>query len=254
MIFEDLADKTIILTGAHGQLGVEIAKTLNQIGDKVVGIDKNKTELSIFHDYFEIDIGDEEAVNNVFNSSALKDSLVHGLVNNAGFSIFTDFTSRTKEDFFETISTNLWGPFLMIKKFSELMAPLQVSENNWRSIVNLGSIYGHLSPDFKIYGKSDRKNSEIYGASKAGLIQMTRYFSVALADSKIRVNSISPGGILNDRNPQSNKFIEAYSTRVPMKRLAEVTEISGPVLFLLSRISSYINGTDIVIDGGLNAL
>ena len=113
-------------------------------------------------------------------------------------------------------------------------------------------MYGLISPDFRIYNQGDRKNSEIYGATKAGIIQLTKYFAVHLAENNIRVNSISPGGVYNSDNPQSESFIKNYSYRCPMKRMAKVEEISGAVVFLSSSASSYITGQNLVIDGGMS--
>ena len=116
----------------------------------------------------------------------------------------------------------------------------------------MSSIYGLVSPDFKIYSKGDRFSSEIYGATKAGLIQLTKYYSVLLARYNILVNCISPGGIKN-KNVQTKRFQKKYSNRVPLKRMAEVEDLFTTILFLSSKKTKYITGQNIVIDGGLSA-
>ena len=121
------------------------------------------------------------------------------------------------------------------------------------SIINIGSIFGVVSPDFRNYTDLPRKSPEIYGASKAGVIQMTKYFSVNLAERNIRVNCVSPGGIFNPKNPQGKDFIDNYSFRVPMKRMAEEKEIVGAILYLASSAASYTTGQNILIDGGLTS-
>ena len=109
-----------------------------------------------------------------------------------------------------------------------------------------------ISPDPSIYHEDDRKNSEVYGATKAGIIQMTKYFAVHLAEKNIRVNAVSPGGIFNVENPQSAYFVDEYSKRNPMNRMANTGEILGAVLYLASDASSYVTGHNLVVDGGMS--
>lgn len=119
------------------------------------------------------------------------------------------------------------------------------------SIINIASIYGLLSPDFKIYFKGDRFSSEIYGATKASIIQITKYFAVLFAKNNIRVNAISPGGILN-KNIQTKRFIKNYSNRVPLKRMANVEDLFTAIFYLSSDYSKYSTGQNIIVDGGLS--
>ena len=114
-------------------------------------------------------------------------------------------------------------------------------------------MYGLISPDYRIYSENDRKNSEVYGATKAGVIQMTKYFAVHLADRNIRSNSISPGGVYNPVNPQRKEFIKNYEYRCPMKRMARSEEIANVAFFLATELSSYVNGQNITVDGGMSA-
>ena len=139
----------------------------------------------------------------------------------------------------------------MHANFYELLHKIKVAG----SIVNIASHYGIISPDPRIYTDCARRNSEVYGATKAGIIQMTKYFSVnAIADgANIRVNAVAPGGIKNHRNPQGEDFQKNYGKRCPMGRLAETAEIVSPALYLLSEDASYINGHTLVIDGGMTA-
>ena len=104
----------------------------------------------------------------------------------------------------------------------------------------------------RIYTDLDRKNSEIYGASKAGIIQMSKYFATHLANRNIRSNSVSPGGIYNPENPQGKDFILNYSERCPMKRMARSEEIVGAIVYLASDMASYTTGQNITIDGGMS--
>ena len=117
----------------------------------------------------------------------------------------------------------------------------------------LGSIFGVVSSDFRNYTDCARLGSEVYGATKAGIIQMTKYFSVHLADRNIRVNAVSPGGILNEENPQGEDFQKNYAFRSPMKRMAKSQEMVGAVIYLASQAASYTSGQNIVVDGAMSS-
>ena len=157
---------------------------------------------------------------------------------------------RTEDSLDYVYDVNLKGTLNSIQSFIKCY---DSSPQTSASIVNIGSLYGIVSPDFRVYNKGDRKNSEIYGATKAGIIQMTKYLAVYLADKNIRVNCVSPGGVFNQDNPQSEDFIKKYSNRCPMKRMAKDTEMVGGIAYLASDISSYVNGHNLVIDGGYTA-
>ena len=116
-------------------------------------------------------------------------------------------------------------------------------------IINIASIYGIIAPNKEIYTDTKRSNSEIYGATKAGLIQMTKYFAARYSSSNIRVNCIAPGGILNT-NLQGPEFIKNYSNLVPMKRLCNDLEVAELILSLVNGNFSYVTGQTISIDGG----
>jgi NAD(P)-dependent dehydrogenase (short-subunit alcohol dehydrogenase family) len=110
-----------------------------------------------------------------------------------------------------------------------------------------------ISPDFRIYTDCERRNSEIYGATKAGIIQMTKYFAVHLARYGVRVNSISPGGIFNPEAPQGEDFVNNYSHRCPMGRMAQYEEVVGGILYFASSAAAYTTGQNLVIDGGMSS-
>ena len=130
-----------------------------------------------------------------------------------------------------------------------------MAQNNAGSIVNINSLYGNLSPDQRLYSHfSDSAQSFfkpfVYGASKAGLANLTKYLSTYWASNNVRVNSMTLGGVYNN---QDKEFVSKYIDKVPMGRMADVKDFRGALIFLLSDSSSYVTGTDIVIDGGFSA-
>lgn len=243
--------KVVVVTGANGQLGNRLCEMYRQAGATVVGLDLNSTAgLQDGVHYFPLDIRIKADVEKTFRTVADTLGPIDILVNNAGVSIFEPFEDRSEEQFDWVMDVNLKGTFFCIQSY--------VREYDRRhgaggSIVNIASLYGIASPDWRIYTDCPRKNSEVYGATKAGVIQLTKYFGVHLAPRGIRVNAVSPGGVYNPKNPQGVDFIKNYSSRCPMGRMAQDSEIPGSVLFLSSNAASYITGHNLVVDGGMSS-
>ena len=114
------------------------------------------------------------------------------------------------------------------------------------SIINIGSIYGFLGPDLSLYESTDMNNPAAYAASKGGLLQLTRWMATALAP-KIRVNSISPGGISRGQ-PQA--FVDRYVSRTPLKRMGREEDLQGAIIYLATDMSSWVTGQNLIVDGG----
>jgi NAD(P)-dependent dehydrogenase (short-subunit alcohol dehydrogenase family) len=247
----NLDQKVVIVTGACGQLGSCICDSFVQSGCKVIGVDVNVENNRIYNvDYFDLDITKKDNTNKLYEKIIEMYESIDVLINNAGVSTFEKFEDRSEEDFDWVMDVNLKGTFFGIQTFVNLFDKHNLLKG---SIINVGSIFGVVSPDFRNYTDLPRKNSEIYGATKAGVIQMTKYFAVHLAERNIRVNCVSPGGIFNPKNPQGDEFQENYAFRTPMKRMANDEEMMGAILYLASDASTYTTGQNIVIDGGLTA-
>lgn len=247
-----------IITGACGQLGSELSKSYAENGFTVcvTDIDENDCEeltkelkkiSDRNHLFFPVDITSEDSVSRLIDHLETNDMSANILINNAGVAVFSDFSDRTKEEFMKVTEVNLFGTFNCINQISKHM----VNNNVEGSIVNIGSVYGEVSSDPKIYTDCARNNSEVYSATKAGIIQMTKYFAVHLANNNIRVNCVSPGGIFND---QGHDFVQNYSERTPKGRMAEPQEIVKAIIYLSDNSnSSYINGHNLIVDGGLTS-
>tara|TARA_B100000780_G_scaffold229515_1_gene169130 strand:- start:1098 stop:1859 length:762 start_codon:yes stop_codon:yes gene_type:complete len=244
-------NKIILITGSSGQLGLSFVKLFLSLGSKVVGIDSANND---FKDknylFYNQDISDKKKVDNIIIQVFNKFNKIDVIINNAGASVFTKYDKRNNEEIDKVINVNVKGTLNIINSYSRMHKLKKIKKC---SIVNIASIYGLLSPDFRIYGKNDRFSSEIYGASKAAIIQLTKYYSVILSKLNINVNCLSPGGILNTKNPQNKSFIKKYSQRVPMNRMGKPSDLHSGLLFLSCESSSYVNGQNIIIDGGLSA-
>ena len=246
----NLKGKVVVVTGATGQLGTKISNAFMQMGCKTIGVDVKINEANKVAgvDYYEADIISKQAVIDLFEKLIQKYKSLDILINNAGVSTFAPFEVREESEIDRVMDVNLKGTFFCIQTFVNLFDEHKFSKG---AIVNIGSFYGVVSPDFRIYGDTPRRSPEIYGATKAGVIQMTKYFGVHLADRNIRVNAVSPGGIYNPASPQGPEFLQHYSYRCPMKRMANDDEMIGAVLYLAGDAATYTTGQNITVDGGM---
>ncbi len=243
-------NKIVLITGSVGQLGTSFTKLFLSRGAIVVGLDNTQSKFKNDKFYFySVDISKKEIVEKNIINIINKFKKIDVIINNAGYSVFTKFDKRTNEELDKTINVNIKGTLNIINSYIKIHKNKKLSKSN---IINIGSIYGSISPDFRIYGKNDNFNSEIYGATKASIIQLTKYYSVILSKLNINVNCLSPGGIYNSKKPQSHSFLKKYKTKVPMNSIAQSEDLHTGILFLASDKSQYINGQNIIIDGGLS--
>ena len=243
--FINLSDKTIVVTGANGQIGLSLVKKLAQYNAKIVAvdlkvnnIDKMKQDNKIIDSNILIlksDINKLKEVKKIFINAKKKFNYINSLVCNAGVAVFENYMLRTEKSLDKVINVNIKGTFYCIREFINNYE----NKNGEGTIVNVASHYGLISPDPRIYVDTNRASSEIYGASKAAIIQMTKYFAVHALGKKAL-----------QKIKQGSGFRREYSKRCPMNRLAKINEVVDPILFLLSSSSSYINGHNLVIDGG----
>ena len=254
-----LSDEIVLVTGAAGQLGNSTVNGLIDSNAKVIATDTNLESLKKSANRWgwnkdsvileECDITKREDIVSAIERGNALYGEVTALVANTGVGVFEPYLERSEESIDWVMDINLKGTLLCIQEFIK-----HRKENEGRgSIVNIGSHYGVVSPDPRIYTDCDRKNSEIYGASKAGIIQMTKYFAVHAAEYNVRTNAVSPGGIRNSVNPQGKDFQNNYAYRCPMGRMGEIHEMIGAIIFLLSPAASYINGHNLVVDGGFTS-
>jgi 3-oxoacyl-[acyl-carrier protein] reductase len=235
--------KKAIVTGANGKIGRTFVESLVAKGYFVYAVDLKteglKTSKNV--ELVQLDITDEESVHDFFLS-------VHNLsvlINNAGIGVFTPFEDRTAAEFKKVMEVNLLGSFLMSQSAVKIM-----KERGGGKIVNIASIYGSTSSDERIYGDSGRNNSEVYSATKAGVINLTKYMAAHFGKYNIQTNAISPGGIYNQ---QSIDFVRNYEYKTPMQRMGTVEDLLSTLLYLISDDTAYTNGQNISVDGGFLA-
>ena len=168
------------------------------------------------------------------------------LVNNAGIDQppDPDGAATSDDDFLRVLDVNTRGTFVASQVFGAAM-----QRSGGGSIVNIGSLYASISPDPSFYSHIPGfVKPAAYGASKAGVVQLTKWLARHLAP--VRVNTLSPGGV---RGGQDDEFLAKYSARVPLGRMAEPDDLVGPLLFLASDASRYVTGHELRVDGGFTA-
>lgn len=263
MSFTDLSGKIAVVTGIAGQLGPHWVEGLISQGAKVVGLYLPGTENDdVFSKFYEknvmllpVDIRSKQDIEAALKKLSQQYEVPHILVANAGIdhppTSQNTFNLNTldRDSFFKMLEVNIWGTFQTIQIFGAAMTQLRRG-----SIIAIGSLYSVVSPDERFYSHLNYDPPFIkhpaYGASKAAIVNCVKYFSTHWAKYGVRINALSPGGVLG---AQDDEFIKKFSERVPMGRLANSSEVVSSMLFLASDASSYITGINLCVDGGYTA-
>lgn len=273
----DLNGKIVVVTGALGQLGRQFCEALLAHGARVAGLDratpadaaaliaaKGGAGLSAAAPerfcYATGDVTDKASLERArVKIEAHFGGRIFGLVNNAALDSPPDsderetgpFESYPLENWNRIFAVNSTGPFLCCQVFGGSMVKAGAG-----SIVNIGSIYGTLSPDQKLYQyRRDRGETfykpVAYSASKSALYNLTRYLAGYWGDRQIRVNCVTFAGVFNNQDPA---FLERYLPKVPLGRMARETDYNGTIIYLMADASAYMTGSNVVVDGGFSAL
>jgi NAD(P)-dependent dehydrogenase (short-subunit alcohol dehydrogenase family) len=246
-----LEDRVAVVTGGAGQLGREIVRGLEERGARVAVFD-------LAADRFKVDVTDRSAIEAATDEVTREWAVPHVLVNAAALDSPPDapanevgpFESYPEQSFDEVMAVNVKGTL-----FSCQVVGGRMAVEGRGSIVNVSSVYGMLSPVQELYDFRRRGGEEFfkpiaYSVSKSALYNLTRYLATYWAKSGVRVNTLTLAGVWND---QPEEFVEAYTARIPIGRMADAREAVGPVTFLASDASSYVTGANLVVDGGWSA-
>jgi len=255
----------VIITGGCGQLGRQMTRALLNYGAKVAVFDVAAERFPI--DEFSkdallvlsVDITRRDSIERGLLEVISKWDAPHGLINNAALDAPPNapaeetgpFESYPESSWDKVMQVNAKGVFLSCQVIGGAMAAAGRG-----SIINVSSIYGLVSPKQSIYEYRREATGKpffkpvAYSVSKSALFNLTRYLATYWAKNNVRVNTVTFGGVFNEQDPQ---FLENYCARVPMGRMANEDEYNGAIIFLISDASSYMTGSNIVIDGGWTA-
>lgn len=259
-----LDGRIALITGASGHLGKSMAMAMCEAGAHVILNGRNEEKLKSF--YVDLrsqglsvslavyDIEQEENTEQLFVRIEKEYERLDIIVNNAYSGNGGTLETATVEDFERAYGITVTSAFRILKLAKPLLEKAASTHIGGASVINIASMYGVVSPDPAIYGDSGANNPPYYGAAKAGLIQLTRYAACHLASSGIRVNAISPGPFpMPDMAKKNPAFYEELCKKNPMKRIGYSDELKGPLLFLASDASSFVTGSNLLVDGGWTA-
>ena len=262
-------NEVVVITGGLGQLGRQFSLALAERGAKVAIFDVQESEQRVSKQFFErcpgdnwmllpVDITQRSSIESGLSRVNETWGVPHALINNAALDSPPGapaeengpFESYSEDSWDRVMNVNVKGVFLCCQVVGGQMAAAGRG-----SIINVCSIYGLVSPDQRIYqyrctGGATFFKPVAYSASKSSLLNLTRYLATYWAAKNVRVNTLTFGGVFDD---QDNKFLKGYCARVPMERMAREDEYNGAVIFLISDASSYMTGSNLVIDGGWTA-
>ncbi len=267
----NIENKTALITGAAGLLGIQHSKALLEIGAQVILTDLNETDLNTAKDFLLnegfgenkissliMDVTSEKSIQDACEVLQAQNIQVDILINNAAINPTTSSieenvrTTRLEnfsvERWNKELTVGLTGAFLCSRVFGYLM-----SQNGGGVILNISSDLSVIAPDQRLY-QQDNINEDLqavkpvtYSVIKTGMIGLTRYLASYWPDKGVRSNALSPGGVYID---QDKVFVDKINKLIPLARMANPDEYNSAVQFLCSDASAYMNGQNIVIDGG----
>jgi NAD(P)-dependent dehydrogenase (short-subunit alcohol dehydrogenase family) len=256
-----------VVTGACGKLGPIWVEALLGAGARVAALDLPGATPSPMFDAVQANAGERlvrigcditsrESIERAAGQVEAGFGVATVLVNNAGIDQPPDapggrhhLQTLPVDEFRRMVEVNLVGTFQVIQVFGARMAAA-----GGGSIINIGSLYASVSPDPHFYdhlaGNAPFIKAPAYGASKAGVVNLSKFFATHWASAGVRVNTLSPGGVLAG---QDEAFKAKYGARVPLRRMAEARDLNGPLVFLASSAASYVTGHELRVDGGFTA-
>jgi NAD(P)-dependent dehydrogenase (short-subunit alcohol dehydrogenase family) len=265
----DIQDRVVVITGGMGQLGSQFARSLMSRGARIALFDlpgeghrlQEKFPRDAYNGdllFVPADVRRQDDIEAGLEKVIGHFGCPHALINNAAIDAPPNAPAEENgpaETYPESswdriMDVNVKGVFLCSRVIGAAMA-----RERRGSIINIASVYGMVSPDQRIY-EHRRMSGDLffkppaYCVSKSALFNLTRYLATYWASSKVRVNTLTFGGVYSNQDP---RFVEAYCSRVPLGRMAHEDEYDGAIIFLVSDASSYMTGSNMVLDGGWTA-
>jgi len=239
-----LQDQHIVVTGSSGLLGHAIATYCHQAGARVTGLERDPKGDAPY-EVRPCDVTDMEAIEDFLQECRKENQLPDGWVH-AAYPRTDDWGAKFDQISDESWDLNVQGQLNATCHLSRRVGRVMAARGRG-SIVLLSSIYGVRAPRFEVYEGLDMTMPAPYAPIKGGIIAFGQYLAAQLGPRGVRINCVSPGGIFNDHDP---RFVANYSKQTLLGRMGEPQEVASAVAFLLSDQSSYITGTNLMVDGG----
>jgi NAD(P)-dependent dehydrogenase (short-subunit alcohol dehydrogenase family) len=249
-----LQHKVVFVTGGYGHLGKAMTCALKDAGATVIVAARSKEKFDLQFGksperifFMELDILDLQAYERVYDQVVTKFGRLDALVNNA-FSMVSDGSPETLSP--EAMLQSMNG--LLATVYAAIQAAIPIfRKQGCGKIVSVASMYGMIAPDFDIYKTAPKSVSmPQYGAGKAAVIQLTKYYASYLGRENIQVNSISPGPFPSPVVAEQEEFVQELKQKTCLGRIGKPEEIGGPLVFLCSDAASFVTGHNLVVDGG----
>jgi len=258
-----LKGKVAVVTGALGLIGRNHCIALSDAGASVVVADTNEQKCIDFaREYLQysmgayLDVTSKESIVEMTQNVIQAHGQIDVLINNAAINdMFEDPKAATEQSKFENYPLELWQKSLDVNLTGVFLCSQvigsQMVKQGKGSIINIASTYGIIAPDQSIYKDQEGNQSfykpPAYSVTKGGVIMLTKFLASYWGHAGIRVNTLSPGGV---KNAQNDFFIENYSKKTPLGRMANSWDYKGAIVFLASDASAYMTGANLVVDGG----
>lgn len=258
-----LKNKTAIVTGALGLIGKEHCKALAEAGANVIVADLDIKKCNSFAKDlptdsigYDLDVTKKDSITKLKELVLSEFGHIDILVNNAAINdMFEDPKAISEQSKFENYPLELWQKSLDVNLTGLFLCSqilgYEMAKHNSGSIINIASTYGITAPDQSLYVGKDGSQSfykpPAYSATKGAVIMFTRYLAAYWGNKNVRVNTLSPGGVENN---QDEFFVEKYSAKTPLNRMAQPNDYKGALIFLASDASKYMTGSNLVVDGG----
>lgn len=250
-----LDSKVIIVTGGYGYLGKSIVESLAFHGANVIVAARTEDKFNeVFEnvsnvDFLNFDISITDSIINGYKKVIDKYGKIDVIINNAVYLKGQSPETMTDEEWSYGIDGTLNSVFKAIREIIPIY-----KEQGGGKIINVSSMYGVVAPDFSIYDESPQfLNPPHYGAAKAAVIQLTKYYASYLGKLNVQVNAVTPGPFPSDTVQKNNVFMEQLKSKTCLNKIGMPEDLAGIFTFLSSDAANYITGQNFIVDGGWTA-